>query len=349
MEPKLDGVALRVLGSLLEKELTVPATYPLTMNGLLSACNQTFGREPVMAITEQAAEAAIDNMKTQRLVRLVHASHGARTIKYRQVADETFGLDPGERAALTVLILRGPQTTGELRARTDRLHRFSSLDEVEAALDRLSSRPEPLVRRLDRRPGHKEQRWIHLLGAEPIDLPAASRPSAAAEPQAAPDALLPELAPVTAFLGTWRGAGAGEYPTIEGFAYIEEIELHPVPGKAILAYRSSTNAADGGRALHGESGWLRVVGDAMVELVVAQGPGLVEICEGLVDGAAETPEMLLGSTLIGRSSTAKEVIATERRYRVDGDTLHYDLAMAAVGRPLTHHLRARLTRAPAGK
>jgi len=343
VEPKLDGVALRVLGSLLEKELTVPATYPLTMNGLLSACNQTSGREPVMAITEQAAEAAIDNMKTQRLVRLVHASHGARTIKYRQVADETFGLDPGERAVLTVLVLRGPQTAGEMRSRVERLHRFSSLDELEEALGRLASRQDPLVSRLDLQPGHKEQRWSHLLGGEPADLAAPSRSASAAEPQPVPEALPPELAPVAAFIGNWRGAGAGEYPTIEGFAYIEEIELRAVPGKAILVYRSSTKAADDGRALHGESGWLRVVGDGMVELVVAQGPGLVEICEGFVDGAAETPEMLLGSTLIGRSSTAKEVTATERRYRVEGGALHYDLAMAADGQPLTHHLRARLT------
>src|SRR6476620_10474490 len=166
MLPELDAVALRVLGSLLEKEVTVPTTYPLTMNGLLSACNQTSGRDPIMSVDAASAEAAIAMMKEAHLVRMVHASHGARMVKYRQVADEALGLDPAERALLTVLLLRGAQTPGELRSRTERLHRFSSTTDVEDALGRLAARSDPLVRRLDRQPGHKEARWTHLLGGE---------------------------------------------------------------------------------------------------------------------------------------------------------------------------------------
>ncbi len=347
MLPELDAVALRVLGSLLEKEVTVPATYPLTMNALLSACNQTSGRNPIMSVTAADAETAIAGMKTAQLVRMVHASHGARMVKYRHVADETLQLDRGERAVLTVLILRGAQTPGELRSRTERLHAFPSTDEVEAALARLAARPEPLVRRLGRRPGHKEERWTHLLGGEVVEetfARAQSRSStqpASATRSSQVEPFVPALVPLARFIGTWIGAGAGEYPTINGFAYSEEIELRPVRGKPILAYRSATAAAEDGRALHGESGWLRIVGDGAVELIVAQGPGLVEISEGFV----EEGEILLRSTLIGGSATAKTVTATERHYRLDGESLGYEIAMAAVGQPLTHHLRARLTRA----
>ncbi len=341
MEPELDAFALRVLGSLLEKEVTVPATYPLTMNGLLSACNQTSGRDPIMSVTDHAAEAAIDTMKAAHLVRLVHASHGARMVKYRQVADETLQLDGAERAVLTVLLLRGAQTPGELRSRSERLHAFSSTTDVEKALDRLAARGEPLVRRLDRRAGHKEHRWTQLLGGEEVAERAQGEPAADAHSGAmAVEPFLPALAPLARFIGRWTGAGAGEYPTIDGFAYTEEIELRLVRGKAMLAYRSATSAVDDGRVLHGESGWLRVAADGHVELIVAQGSGLVEIAEGFV----EEGEILLSSTLIGGSSTAKDVTATERRYRLEGNTLRYELAMAAVGLPLSHHLQARLTR-----
>ncbi len=342
MVPELDAVALRVLGSLLEKEVTVPATYPLTMNALLSACNQTSGRNPIMSVTAADAETAIATMKTAQLVRMVHASHGARMVKYRQVADETLGLDVGERAVLTVLVLRGAQTPGELRSRSDRLHAFSSTDDVEEALGRLAARPDPLVRRLDRRPGHKEERWTHLLGGEVVVEDAGQHSSAPlpASRSSQVEPFVPALVPVARFIGTWLGAGAGEYPTIDGFAYGEEIDLRPVRGTPILAYRSATSAAEDGRALHGESGWLRVVGDSAVELIIAQGPGVVEISEGFV----EEGEILLRSTLVAGSTTAKAVTATERHYRVDGDTLSYEIAMAAVGQPLSHHLQARLSR-----
>jgi hypothetical protein len=109
----------------------------------------------------------------------------------------------------------------------------------------------------------------------------------------------------------------------------------------MLAYRSATRAEDG-RALHGESGFLRLVGEGLVELIVAQGSGIVEVAEGLLDGA----EVLMSSSVVTGSPTAKDVTATERRYRVEGDTLSYELSMAAVGQPLLPHLRATLSRRP---
>jgi uncharacterized protein YceH (UPF0502 family) len=170
----LDDVERRVLGSLLEKERTVPATYPLTLNALRSACNQTSGRDPVMSVDEHEVSAAIDRLKAQGLARIVHAGTGARATKYRQVLDERLQLDDAERAVTTLLLLRGAQTPGELRSRADRLHRFADLGEVEGALHALRDREEPLVRKLDRQPGQKERRWTHLLGG---GAPTAAAPS----------------------------------------------------------------------------------------------------------------------------------------------------------------------------
>ncbi|MCU1351431.1 MAG: bioC 2 [Acidimicrobiales bacterium] len=343
MDVVLDLIDARVLGSLLEKEVTVPATYPLTMKGLLSACNQTSGRDPILSIGELEASAAVDRLKAAGLVRMVHASHGARSVKFRQVADEALELARDARSVLTLLLLRGPQTPGELRSRGERLHRFRTLDEVEAALASLRDRSEPLVRQLPRQAGHKESRWQHLLSGDeppaPAPRPGPGGADASEAPVDAPVAT-PEVAELAAFVGRWSGAGAGEYPTIEGFAYTEQIELRPVPGKALLAYRSATRSVDDDRVLHGESGFLRLTGDGGVELVVAHGSGVVEVAEGLVEGH----ELVLASTHIVGTSTAKEVTAVERRYQVDGDTLTYELAMAAVATPLTGHLRARLTR-----
>ncbi len=161
---KLDPVDQRVLGSLLEKERTVPATYPLTLNALRSACNQSSGREPVVSFEDHDLLASIDRLKALGLARIVHAGTGARATKYRQVLDERLELSDPERAVVTLLLLRGAQTPGELRSRSDRLHPFSGTDEVDAALTSLARRPEPLVRELARRPGQREARWIHLLG-----------------------------------------------------------------------------------------------------------------------------------------------------------------------------------------
>ncbi|NLD76266.1 MAG: DUF480 domain-containing protein [Acidimicrobiales bacterium] len=346
--PRLSGVACRVLGSLMEKELTVPSTYPMTLNGLVTACNQASGRNPVMTLTDAEVLAALDELRALGLTRVVHASHGARTSKYRQVAHEVLRLEPPERAVVTLLLLRGAQTPGELRTRSDRLHKFESVDEVARSLADLAGRPGALVEELARQPGQKEARWVHLLadaaasvGSEaPLSAPAASAPAAPPPPVA----LHPALEPLKGFVGRWEGAGAGEYPTIEPYAYVEVVELVPVPDKPLLSYRSSTRHAESGIALHAESGWLRPVGGDSVELVVAQAPGLVEVCEGFFEAAGAGGELLLESSLVAGTATAKEVTATERRYRVTGDRLEYEIAMAAVGQPLTHHLRALLHR-----
>lgn len=170
----LDAIEQRVVGSLLEKERTVPASYPMTVNGLRTACNQSSGRDPILSLTEADVIRALDRLKARGLARLLHASHGARVVKYRQVLDERLELDRAERAALTLLLLRGAQTPGELRSRADRLHTFSNLAAVESALVGLAQRPEPLVKELERRPGQKENRWIHLLG--PVPLPENATP-----------------------------------------------------------------------------------------------------------------------------------------------------------------------------
>jgi uncharacterized protein YceH (UPF0502 family) len=163
----------RVLGALIEKQYLTPDVYPMTMNGLVSACNQTSNRHPVAAYDEATIHAALDGLREKGLTRVVY-SPSNRATKYRQVFEESRQLTRAEAAVMCVLLLRGPQTVGELRTRTERIHGFESLAEVEAVLERLSgptnARPdEPLVRRLDRGPGQKEARYTHLMGpvAEP--------------------------------------------------------------------------------------------------------------------------------------------------------------------------------------
>ena len=159
---------LRVLGSLAEKEATVPDTYPMTLNGLQSACNQKNNREPVTDLDTFTVQRTLDELKAAGYVRFVFPSHGARSTKYRHVLDEKLRLDPAELALLTVLVLRGPQTLNELRTRTERAHAFADSEVVEATLEDLAARDEPLVVHLARRPGQKETRWMHLLGG-PFD------------------------------------------------------------------------------------------------------------------------------------------------------------------------------------
>lgn len=177
MALELSPVEQRVIGSLLEKERTVPDTYPMTLNGLRTACNQTSGRDPIMALDEPEVRRALDDLRAAGLTRVIHPSHGARQAKYRQVLDEVLRLDGGERAVVTLLLLRGPQTPGELRSRAERLHPFGELAEVDAALTALANRDDPLVEELDRRPGQKEQRWIHRLGPVDVSSAASAPPS----------------------------------------------------------------------------------------------------------------------------------------------------------------------------
>jgi uncharacterized protein YceH (UPF0502 family) len=165
--PVLDATDQRILGSLMEKQTTVPASYPLTANALRSACNQTSSREPVVDFDQQAVEQAARALKDRGLVRIVWADTGRRTLKYHQVLTERLELEPDEQALLTVLLLRGAQAPGELRTRTERLYGFADRLEVEACLLRMAERAQPLVRELERRPGQQDPRWIHLLGPDP--------------------------------------------------------------------------------------------------------------------------------------------------------------------------------------
>ena len=178
VEAPLSDVEVRVLGALIEKEHTTPDSYPLSLHALTTACNQRSNREPVMALDEPTVSAAVDQLRRRSLVR-AHVCSGARVTTYSHLLAETLGLVRHQLAALCVLMLRGPQTTGELRTRTQRLYPFTDPADVEGALDGLIARePEPLVGRLPRRPGQKEVRYAHLLaGAVMID---AEEPSATA-------------------------------------------------------------------------------------------------------------------------------------------------------------------------
>ncbi len=164
---ELDAVEARVIGSLAEKQLTTPQQYPLTLNALVLACNQSSNRDPVVAYDEGLVEIALSSLKDAGLLRFVHPSHGRSVTRYRQVIDERLGLSSSALALLAVLLLRGPQTIGELRARTERMAEFADLGEVEAELADLGGLPDPLVRRLQRQSGHKEERWAQLLTGEP--------------------------------------------------------------------------------------------------------------------------------------------------------------------------------------
>jgi len=173
----------RVLGSLVEKELTTPDQYPLTIKSLLAACNQASNRDPVVDYDEGTVRAALDSLKAHRLIRFVLPSHGRTAVRYRHVLDEALGLDTRQCALLAVLVLRGPQTVGELRARTERMADFDGLDEIDHELQFLSAVAEPLATSLGRRPGQKEERWASLLVAPP---PPAAVP-AVPPPTGAPD------------------------------------------------------------------------------------------------------------------------------------------------------------------
>lgn len=163
--PVLDPVELRVLGALLEKQRTVPDSYPLSLNGLRTACNQSTSRDPVVAYDEAVILDALNRLRDRELVRFVKPT-GLRVVKYHQRLEEQLGLDPAQVALVATLILRGPQTPGELRPRTERLHAFADRDAVEGTLRTLASPEPPLVRELERQAGQHDRRWIHLLGAE---------------------------------------------------------------------------------------------------------------------------------------------------------------------------------------
>jgi uncharacterized protein len=163
-----------VLASLIEKQIVTPEYYPLSLNALTNACNQKTSREPVVSYDETTVMHALDGLREKKLVRAV-SGPDSRVAKYRQVFTDSANLTQAELAILCVLMLRGPQTPGELRSRSDRLHAFETLAEVEKALERLVERqPEPLVQQLQRQAGTKESRFAHLLGGPVIETELAS-------------------------------------------------------------------------------------------------------------------------------------------------------------------------------
>jgi uncharacterized protein YceH (UPF0502 family) len=170
----LDPVEIRVLGSLMEKQLSTPEYYPLTLNALVAACNQKSNREPVMELAEEEVQRALDRLQDEKLVWRVM---GGRAVRFDHNLDNVWHLQRPEKALITLLFLRGPQTGGELRGRSDRLYTFGSVGEVEETLRDMAQHSEPLVRQLPRRPGQKEERWSDTAGG------AALEPAVEAEPE----------------------------------------------------------------------------------------------------------------------------------------------------------------------
>ncbi len=178
MSFQLDDVEVRVLGALMEKEVTTPEYYPLSLNALVNACNQKSNREPVVLYDEETVETALAGLRAKGLAARM-TGHDMRVPKHSHRLSEVINLGRREAAVMCVLMLRGPQTAGELRGRTERLYQFDDLEAVDACLTRLMEwEPEPLVARLPRQVGYKEVRYAQLLSGEP---PAVSAPPSAAQ------------------------------------------------------------------------------------------------------------------------------------------------------------------------
>ena len=202
-----DAAELRVLGALIEKQRTTPDVYPLSLNALRAACNQTTNRDPVLDYDEPTIRAALERLGRKGWTRLA-SGPGSRAVKYRHLLDEALRLSTGELSLLAILMLRGPQTPGELRSRVERLHPFASADELQETLNGLIERE--LVARLPRRPGQKEERYSQLLGGD-------------AEPPAAPERAVPDapdrlrdledrVARLEYEVASLRASGAAPYP-----------------------------------------------------------------------------------------------------------------------------------------
>ena len=165
MEVTLSEVEARVLGCLIEKEMTTPENYPLSLNALTNACNQKSNRDPVMALAEEDVVRALNRMRFNQLT--VVSGESSRVAKYRHILAEKMGLVPAELAVMCELLVRGPQTVGELRTRCERMHPFADLNAVEEVLRELTNREDPLIVRLPRQPGRKEARNAHLFAGMP--------------------------------------------------------------------------------------------------------------------------------------------------------------------------------------
>ncbi|MBT3605435.1 MAG: YceH family protein [Candidatus Latescibacteria bacterium] len=166
MDFELSPVEARIIGALMEKERTTPGNYPLSLNALTNACNQKSNRNPVMDISEDLIAGALDGLGFHRKLTKRQLSEDSRVPKYRHDITDVFSLSPQEYAVICVLLLRGPQTLGEIRGRTERLYNFENLETVEQTLTELANREDPLVKQLPRQPGRKEARYGHLLSGE---------------------------------------------------------------------------------------------------------------------------------------------------------------------------------------
>lgn len=175
MSMPLSDIEIRVLGALVEKEITTPEYYPLSLNALINACNQKSNRDPVMQLDENAVRDALGGLQEQRLAGPASGAD-SRVAKYEHRTQEVFNFTRAETAILCVLLLRGAQTPGELRGRAERMHRFETLDDVQSALHKLMQREPPLVKMLPRQAGTKESRYVHLLAGDVIvaEMPAAA-------------------------------------------------------------------------------------------------------------------------------------------------------------------------------
>lgn len=166
MSPQLSANEVRVLGALIEKEITTPEYYPLSLNALVNACNQKSNRDPVMTLDEEAARKALRSLTDQSLAR--SASGDSRVAKFEHRLNELYNFHRHEIAVLCVLLLRGPQTPGELRTRAERMYAFEDLEAVHSALNLLMRREPPLVKVLPRQPGTKESRFMHLFAGDAV-------------------------------------------------------------------------------------------------------------------------------------------------------------------------------------
>lgn len=195
LSPTLDPIEARVLGCLVEKALTTPEQYPLTANAAMVAANQKTSREPVMELELGAVGHALRTLEDKKLVRVQHSS---RALRYEHRFEEVYTLTPPQRAILCLLLLRGPQTAGELMARADRLAKFADVEQVKDTLDRLTRRQPALAVRLARAPGQREERYMHLLcGAEHAERAAAEMPRGA-DPEPLPPGLAERVAALEA-------------------------------------------------------------------------------------------------------------------------------------------------------
>ena len=185
MQLNLTALEGRILGALIEKELTTPEYYPLTLNGLVAACNQKNNREPVFSLSADEVERGLASLQYDKKLVATYSGVGSRAVKYTHRLLGTLGVDSPELAILCELLLRGPQTPGELRGRASRMHAFASPAEVKTVLDALAARqPDPYVVELPRAPGCKENRFAHRLGDETLETLLTAPPSSAAAPAA---------------------------------------------------------------------------------------------------------------------------------------------------------------------